>query len=79
MSISVLRVPAGEPGRDLLEQPAVAVRIVERGIREMGATFGIQPRKELFPLAVEQLADLDPAADKVLARRLVSETTSSNR
>jgi hypothetical protein len=37
---------------------------------EMGATFGFRPRKELSPLAVEQLADLDPAADKILARRL---------
>src|SRR5919206_4243384 len=32
--MSALPAPPGEPGRDLLEQPAVAVRVAERRVRE---------------------------------------------
>jgi hypothetical protein len=33
--------PAEQPRRDLLEQPTVAVKIAERGIRAVGTTLGI--------------------------------------
>src|SRR4029453_14221072 len=46
----------------------VAVRIAERGIREIGATFWIRAGKKTTPVAVEHLADLDAATDEVLAR-----------
>ena len=62
---SVLPFPARKPRGDLLEQPAVAVRIAERGIREIGATFRVRARKKAPPVAVEHLADLDAAAGEV--------------
>src|SRR3954447_26884733 len=61
MSMSVLPFPAGEPGGDLLEQPAVAVRVVERGEHEVRAPFHVQAR---WPL-LEHLADIDAAADEI--------------
>lgn len=78
---SVLPVPARKPRCDLLEEPAVAVRIAERGIREIGATFRVRvrARKKTAPVAVEHLAYLDAAADEVVARCVDVKTTSSKR
>jgi hypothetical protein len=67
---SVFPLPARKSRSDLLEEPAVAVRIAERCIREIGATFRVRARKKLTPLAVEHLTDLDAAADEILARRV---------
>jgi len=67
---SVVPQPAGKPRGDLLEEPAVAVRIVEGGIREVGAMFRVRARKQLAPVAVEDLADLDAAPDEILTRRV---------
>jgi hypothetical protein len=53
-----------------LKEPAVAVRIAERCIREIRAAFRVRARKKLAPVAVEHLADLDAAADQVLTRRV---------
>ena len=72
--------PAGQPRRDLLKQPAVAVRIAERSERAVAATLGIrtadpQPPKQVglvlasvhVAASVEYLADLDAAAAQFLA------------
>src|SRR3954470_17374606 len=61
-SMSVLPFPAGEPGRDLLEQPAVAVRVAERRVREVRAPGQVEPGG-LRPLL--HLADVDTAADEI--------------
>ena len=63
---------SGKPRLDLLEHPAVAVGIVERGKREIGATFRIRPRHaSLRPgemeaaLEMEHLTHVDPVADEL--------------
>ena len=70
----------GKPRRDLLEQPAVAVRIAERGERAVAAMLGIRtvdpapPKQVGLVLAsvhaagvVEHLADLDAATKQFFA------------
>src|SRR5262249_31110033 len=69
----------GQPRRDLLEQPPVAVWITERGERAVAATVGIRTagptppeqiglvRARVHAIAVEHLAHLDAAATKLLA------------
>ena len=72
--------PAGQPGRDLLQQPAVAVRVAERG---EGAVAGVIGRGAADATAravglelsarrpgVEHLADLDTAGGELVARSL---------
>src|SRR4029077_15880853 len=71
---------AGQPRRDLLKQPAVAVRITKRGERAVAGMLGIRtadplPAKQIgFVRAVihaagvvERLADLDAASKQILA------------
>ena len=60
--MSVLPFPPGEPGRDLLEQPAVAVRVAERRVREVRAPGQVEPGG---PTLVH-LADVDAAADEIV-------------
>jgi hypothetical protein len=67
---SVFPLPARKPRRDLLEEPPVAVRIAEGGVREVGATFQVRSRNKTPPIAVEHLADLDAAAEEVRTRRI---------
>ena len=70
----------GQPRRDLLEQPAVAVRITERGERAVAAMLGIrtadpEPPKQVGLVrasvhaggVVEHLADLDAATEQLVA------------
>src|SRR5580704_18602878 len=70
----------GQPRRDLLEQPAVAVRITERGERAVAAMLGIrtgdpEPPKQVGLVragvhaagVVENLADLDAASEQLVA------------
>ena len=73
----------GKPGRDLLQQPAVAVGIAERGERAVAAMLGIRTADSAAPKqvglilagvraggAVENLADLDAAGEQLFARGL---------
>src|SRR6267378_4318853 len=70
----------GHPRRDLLEHPAVAVRITERGERAVAAMLGIrtadpEPPKQVGLIrasvhaagVVEHLADLDAATEQLAA------------
>ena len=70
----------GQSRRDLLEQPAVAVRITERGERAVAAMLGIrtadpEPPKQVglvragvhAAAVVENLADLDAASEQFVA------------
>ena len=70
----------GQPRRDLLEQPAVAVRIAERSERTIAAMVGIRatdsnPSKQVGLVrasvrtagAVEDLADLDAPTEQLFA------------
>ena len=70
----------GQPRRDLLEQPAVAVRIIERGERAVAAKLRIrtadpEPPKQVGLVltgvnpagVVENLADLDAAGEQLVA------------
>src|SRR5215218_6146225 len=62
-SMSVLPFPPGEPGLDLLKQPAVAVRVFERRVHEVRAPFhGLEARG----LRLVHLADVDAAADEIV-------------
>src|SRR5947208_3237374 len=63
MSISVLPFPAGEPGRYLLELPGVAIRIAERRAGEVRAPRRVEARGP----ALRHLADVDAAADEIVA------------
>src|SRR4051794_22871529 len=67
---------AGEPLPDFLEQPPVAVRIPEGGVRAVGTTLRIRPRgarsrvgvkppAETAAAVVEYLADLNPAREQL--------------
>ncbi len=67
--LSILPLTTRKPRPDLLEQPPVAVRIAEGGIREVGATSRVRARNEATLVAVEHLTNLDAAADEVLTRR----------
>src|SRR5215207_6079614 len=62
--MSVVPSPPRHPGRDLLEQPAVAVRVAERRVREVRAPGQVEPGR-LRRLV--DLADLDAAADEILS------------
>src|SRR5436305_4194958 len=44
-SMSVLPFPPGKPGRDLLEQPSVAIRVAERRVREVRAPGRLDARR----------------------------------
>jgi hypothetical protein len=71
---------SGKPRRDFLEQPAIAVRIFERGERAVAAMRGIRtadpgPSKQVGLVrasvhaarAVKRLADLDAAIEQLFA------------
>ena len=71
---------SGQPRGDLLEKPAVAVRIAERGKRAIAALLGIRTANPEAPKKVglvrtsvndvglvKYLADLDTATEQVLA------------
>src|SRR6478672_5584032 len=60
--MSLLPFSAGEPGRDLLEHPAVAVGVAERRSREVRAPRRVKARGP----RLLHLADLDAAADEVV-------------
>ncbi len=70
-----LPLAAGKPRLDLLEQPAVPVRILERGKRVVGTTLRVAPADawvlhgvvEGAAGIVEDLAHLDAAGDEVVA------------
>src|SRR5215207_966488 len=61
--MSVLPFPPGQPGRDLLEQPPVAVRVAERRVREVRAPGQVGESWGLRLLL--HLADVDAAADEI--------------
>src|SRR5689334_10201330 len=63
MSTSVLPFPAGEPGRDLLELPGVAIRVAERRAREVRAAWRVEARG----LHLLDLTDLDAAIDEIVS------------
>jgi hypothetical protein len=65
----VLPLAARKPRLDLLEQPSVAVRVAERGIRLVGAAFRIGAQNTAAR-QVEDLADLDAPANEVGSRRV---------
>jgi hypothetical protein len=46
---------------DLLQQPSVTVRVVERGIGQVLTTLRIGAREKGAPVASEHLADFDAA------------------
>jgi hypothetical protein len=68
-------IAAWKARRDLLEQPAVPVWILKRGKREVGTTFRVAPSdaRVLHGVVkraadvVKDLADVDAAADQVVA------------
>ena len=70
----------GQPGRDLLQQPPVGVRVVERGEGSVGGVIGCGPadataRAVGLELSarrsgVEHLADVDTEGDELVARSL---------
>src|SRR5262249_40590864 len=70
-----LPLAAGKPRLDLLEQPAVPVRVLEPGEREVGTTFRVAPVDAwVLPGVVEGTASvvedpthLDAASDQVFA------------
>src|SRR5215217_2514296 len=64
-AMSVLPFPPGQPGRDLLEHPAVAVRVAERRVREVRAPGQVGEPGGLRLLL--HLADVDAAADEIFA------------
>src|SRR4051812_40412044 len=64
--VSVLPHPPGQPGRDLLEDPAVAVRVAEGRVCEVGASGQVGEPGGLRLLL--HLADVDAAADEILPR-----------
>ncbi len=75
MAYRSLPLAAREPLLDLLELPAVPVRILKRGKREVGTTFRVAPGDarvlhgvvEGAAGVVEDLADVDAAGDQVVA------------
>src|SRR5215208_7106055 len=67
MSMSVVPSASGQPGRDLLEQTAVAVRVAEGRVREVRAPRYVDPGRLRLLLDV---ADLDAAADEIRSGRV---------
>src|SRR5688572_9516930 len=65
MSTSVLPFPAWESGRDLLEQPAVAVLVAERRVGEVRAPWRVEGEARRLLLLID-LADVHSAADQIL-------------
>src|SRR3954447_16393021 len=63
-SISVVPDAPGNPGRELLEQPGVAVRVAERRIDEVRAPWD---RFEPWRPALVRLGDVDAPADQLAA------------
>src|SRR3954453_9377237 len=61
-SMSVLPLTPGQAGRDLLKQPSVAVRILERRVREVRAPGQVEPGGLRLFL---HLGDVDPAAGEI--------------
>src|SRR5262249_44628519 len=71
---------SGKSGRDLLEQPAVAVRVAERDERTVAGVFGGRPAESTARAiglelsarrpSVEHLAGLDTAGDEFVTRSL---------
>jgi hypothetical protein len=61
--MSVLPFPPGQPDRDLLEQPAIAVRVAERRVREVRAPGPVGKPGRLRLLL--HLADVDAAVDEI--------------
>src|SRR3954452_16752292 len=61
-STSVLPLAPGDPGRDLLEQPAVAVGVAERRVGEVRAP---RYRLEAGRPRLVHLADVHAAADEI--------------
>src|SRR3954451_1024285 len=60
---------ARQPCRHLLEEPAVPVRIPERGVAVVRGATAIRTRNA-SAVQMEQLADVDAAADEIVTRRL---------
>jgi hypothetical protein len=56
----------GKPGRDLLQQPAVAVGIAERGERAVAAMLGVRTADLAVRAGVEDLAHLDAGFDQLV-------------
>ena len=68
----------GQPGLDLLEEPAVPVGISKRGEVAVRATLGIRTRNDRSAedVEVEDLADVGAVSDELGARAAwISETT----
>src|SRR4051812_37167076 len=63
--MSVVPLAPRQPGRDLLKQPAVAVRVAERRVREVRASERVGEPRGLGLLV--DLADLDATAEEILA------------
>src|SRR5215211_5000458 len=61
--MSVLPFPSGKPARDLLQQPAVPVRVAERRVHEVRAPFY---RLQAWGPLLVYLADVDAAADEIV-------------
>src|SRR3954462_7182065 len=61
--MSVLPDPPGDPSRYLLEQPAVAVGVAERRVREVRASWQVEAGRLRRLL---HLADVDAAADEIV-------------
>src|SRR5215213_5716722 len=59
-----------QPGRDLLQQPAIAVRVAERGERAVRAAFRIRTTDWAVQSEVEDLAHLDAGGDQSVAGSL---------
>src|SRR3954468_14657612 len=66
---SVFPDAARQPCRHLLEEPAVPVRIPERGVAVVRGAIGIRTRNA-SAVQMEHLADVDAAADEIVTRRL---------
>jgi len=61
--------PAGQPCDDLLQEPAVAVRVGERGVGLIGAALRVAARLAAA-VQVEDLADLSALFNQVGAGRV---------
>src|SRR6185369_15258421 len=62
---------SGQPRHDLLQEPAVAVRVTKGCERTIGAALWIPTRYRplLIRREMEYAADIDASADQLLARR----------
>ena len=67
---------SGKPGRDLLQKPAIAVGIAERGAREIAAMLGIRTARTGPPKPRWKISlTLMPAATSASRATSMSETT----